>query len=266
MKVGIMLVDLRLACGVLTAGSLCSAGLLVVSHSDGSLACIRQSESQLAVTQAWGAHDYEAWVAAFDCWHPDVIYSGMTYSCDVKLGQVGMIVAFVLGTCDKARRRCTRIGRRTPWELQVLEAHHTTATFSALAVMMKGFVSGTHVTWQGQFVLHQHPRVVGYVWRLKWHPTRSDRLLAACMHAGFAVLSFDVNDGAATVQTYTAHESLAYGADWCHPDASESQPATAERLVTLYEGGVASKHALAAADLVGTCSFYDRELRIWTAI
>mmetsp|Transcript_14005 Transcript_14005/g.39624 ORF Transcript_14005/g.39624 Transcript_14005/m.39624 type:complete len:157 (+) Transcript_14005:288-758(+) len=82
----------------------------------------------------------------------------------------------------------------------------------------------------------------GGVWRLKWHPTKSQFLLAACMHAGFQVLK--VSDGFSeveTVESHTENESLAYGADWMDGTA-----------------------AGAGRDVVATCSFYDRKLHVWS--
>ncbi|PSN46316.1 Diphthine methyltransferase [Blattella germanica] len=69
----------------------------------------------------------------------------------------------------------------------------------------------------------------GGVWRLKWDPYKWQHLLAACMHGGFCI----VNDKPNIVTTYTEHESLAYGADWCADPTSK---------------------------LVATCSFYDHKL------
>ncbi|KAB2609319.1 diphthamide biosynthesis protein 7-like protein [Pyrus ussuriensis x Pyrus communis] len=60
---------------------------------------------------------------------------------------------------------------------------------------------------------------------------------------GFSIVNIN-GDKTEVIETYSKHESLAYGADW-HTDKS------------LHEGKGNST-------LVVTCSFYDRLLRIWT--
>ncbi|KAG9449839.1 hypothetical protein H6P81_009804 [Aristolochia fimbriata] len=72
----------------------------------------------------------------------------------------------------------------------------------------------------------------GGVWRIKHHPFMPNVVLAACMHNGFVVV--DVSSGnIGVLETYKKHESLAYGADWQR------------------------------GELVATCSFYDKLVRIW---
>lgn len=83
----------------------------------------------------------------------------------------------------------------------------------------------------------------GGVWRLKWHPSRSELLLAACMHAGFRVLKVLSDGPLEVIAEYTAHgmgASLAYGADWTHSEASA-------------HGGL----------IAATASFYDKMLHTW---
>ncbi|CAD7698740.1 unnamed protein product [Ostreobium quekettii] len=81
----------------------------------------------------------------------------------------------------------------------------------------------------------------GGVWRVKWHPRKRDLILAACMHNGFRVVSAGSNE-LRTVEHYTAHKSLAYGADWSWQKA----------------------HNSGSLGLVATCSFYDCLLHIWS--
>ena len=81
----------------------------------------------------------------------------------------------------------------------------------------------------------------GGVWRLAWHPTESDTLLAACMQAGFAV----IRRGAVALR-YCAgaaagdHGSLGYGVAWCS--------------------------LLGGARAAVTCSFYDRSVHVWRLV
>lgn len=83
----------------------------------------------------------------------------------------------------------------------------------------------------------------GGIWRLKWHSTRSERLLVAAMHDGFKVVDFAGLGGEAIsaeiAARFDGHESLAYGADWCGATNDQGE------------------------DVVASCSFYDHSLKVW---
>lgn len=52
-------------------------GSLIVSLSNGNLCLLNPSEgSNIGVTETWHAHDYEPWIAAWNYWDPNVLYSG----------------------------------------------------------------------------------------------------------------------------------------------------------------------------------------------
>jgi len=95
--------------------------------------------------------------------------------------------------------------------------------------------------------------VGGGVWRIKWHPSCWDdkshdrgKMLVAAMHGGCRVVNLptlgnqsDGDDASVeTLSEFTAHESMAYGADWV-------------------SFGQSSREAAAS------CSFYDRQAFMW---
>jgi diphthamide biosynthesis protein 7 len=94
--------------------------------------------------------------------------------------------------------------------------------------------------------------VGGGAWRVKWHPLEERRndLLVACMHDGFKIVQFDfggqrdsesmANIEGRRVKHFDKHQSLAYGADWSF--------ATSDGRDTL----------------IGSCSFYDHALYVWS--
>jgi hypothetical protein len=50
---------------------------IVTSHSSGEITLFDvNSTSNVTVVEQWQAHDLEAWIAAFNYWQTDVIYTG----------------------------------------------------------------------------------------------------------------------------------------------------------------------------------------------
>jgi diphthamide biosynthesis protein 7 len=88
----------------------------------------------------------------------------------------------------------------------------------------------------------------GGVWRLCWHPRRSDLLAVAAMHAGFAVVERGTDGKYAVKSRYgERNDSLAYGVGWQKECC-----------------GSFSKDDVdpPACSLLTTCSFYDRCLQL----
>ena len=100
--------------------------------------------------------------------------------------------------------------------------------------------------------------VGGGVWRIKWHPSTwsgvggenscNGKLLVAAMHGGCRIVNFpsligrqeenSMAEEAEIISEFTAHKSMAYGADWISFGAPEFEAAA-------------------------SCSFYDRKAFIW---
>lgn len=58
--------------------------------SDGNVSTLK-GESELKVSQTWHAHDFEPWIAAFDCWTPTTVWTGgfdLPFSVRVELMDV----------------------------------------------------------------------------------------------------------------------------------------------------------------------------------
>lgn len=91
--------------------------------------------------------------------------------------------------------------------------------------------------------------VGGGAWRVKWHPSpsRKDDLLVACMHDGFKIIHFNTDENETrrgeVVRRFDSHSSLAYGADWSFAPPQKEGDET----------------------LIGSCSFYDHALHLWSA-
>ena len=201
----------------------------------------------LRAAAAWQGHDLEGWAVAFDAHDVHTLFSGAD---DGILKRWDMRVAV-----NGERPVVTASNRRSHGAgvccISPSKRHeHLVAT---------GSYDGKARLWDARQMRAPVTELDcgGGVWRLKWHPHDPSLLLAACMHAGFAVLrasggladgegSADNSGGAPTLEslaTYEAHgmgQALGYGADWA------------------WTGPAATPLLLGA-----TCSFYDRALHTW---
>ncbi|KAI0511635.1 hypothetical protein KFK09_012265 [Dendrobium nobile] len=207
-------------------GSSISVGL-----SDGCVSTLALREDQLQITQSWAAHEYETWTVLFDSCQSQLLYTGSddcSFSCwDLRQKSSSSMVfrnskTHKMGVCSIAQ---------CPSDPTML-----------LTGSYDEFLRVWDVRCISRPVMENSVCLGGGVWRLKYHPLIGGLALAACMHNGFAIVKID-GENINILETYTKHDSLAYGADW-------------QRAACVDDG---NKSGL----LVATCSFYDRLLRIW---
>ncbi|KAK1357853.1 diphthine methyltransferase-like [Heracleum sosnowskyi] len=200
-----------------------------VGLSDGSISVVSFLESQLEVVQEWKAHEFEVWATCFDHHQPNLVYTG---SDDCKFSgwdlRSSSDLAFQNSRAHKMGVCCISKSLTDPHMLLTGSYDEYLRIWDVRSISKP--VNETSIC------------LGGGVWRIKQHPFIPGIVLAACMHNGFAVVKIK-GDGSEVIETYSKHESLAYGADW-------------QKISTSQEG---EKKSTA----VGTCSFYDRCLRIW---
>ncbi|KZT30381.1 WD-40 repeat-containing protein [Neolentinus lepideus HHB14362 ss-1] len=208
-------------------------GSLVVSLSDCSLAILHPDNTiGLRQSNSWSAHDFEPWIAAWDYWDSNIVYSG---GDDVKLKGWDIRRGF-----DSP----TFVYKRFDAGVTAIQSH---------PYIEHLFAAGSYDSTVRIFDTRKPSKPVaetnvgGGVWRLKWHPSpqRKKDLLAACMHNGLKILHYescsDSEMGNASIgKQYDGHESLAYGVDWSYAEGTNRQNT-----------------------LIASCSFYDHSLHLW---
>lgn len=207
-----------------------SATSITVGLSDGSVSIVSLAESQLETQESWKAHDFEVWTTSFDIHQPQLVYSGSDdckFSCwDLRDGPSKL--AFRNSKVHTMGVTCI--------------AKNPTDPNTVLTGSYDEYLRVWDLRSISKPVNETSTCLGGGVWRIKYHPFLSGLVLAACMHNGFSIVKIN-GDKTEVIETYSKHESLAYGADW-HRD------------VSFHEGKRYST-------LVATCSFYDQLLRIW---
>jgi len=210
---------------------------LAVSKSDGSLCIVEPTEAGYSLAHDWPAHDYEAWIVAWNHWDSNVLFSGGD-DCRFKIWDIRSGLSQPTFTSKRFDAGVTSIQSHPHIEnLVAVGSYNNTVR---LYDLRKSHVALAEAS------------VGGGVWRIKWHPhvSRKQDMLVACMHDGFKVVKFSnislgLEDspvgeiGSSIEKRHDLHQSLAYGVDWagCESGTKES--------------------------IVASCSFYDHSLRLW---
>jgi len=201
--------------------------LVAVSYSTGEVAQFKVANHGLDLERSWKAHDFEAWITAFDYWNTSMLYSG---------GDDCLFKGFDLRSSANSPAFVSRAH-----DMGVCSVHCNPHKEHRL-------VTGSydeHVRVWDTRMIRKTPlsavHVGGGVWRLKWKPVDGDLIVAACMHNGFAVLDATAADSPKVCVTYQNHKSLAYGVDWCYSSFADRE-----------------------CQILASCSFYDHKLCLWT--
>ncbi|KAF9195152.1 Diphthine methyltransferase [Haplosporangium sp. Z 767] len=202
---------------------------IAVSLSNGDITVLDldPTSSTLTETLTWHAHDLEAWIVGWNYHDTNVLYTGAD-DCRLKGWDKRMDCAYPTFT-SRAHQMGVCSIQSNPHD------EHILAT---------GSYDENVLIWDTRSMRQplSTTETGGGVWRLKWHPTRKDTLLAGCMHNGFHVLHYDDAWSTGTIGcSFMEHKSLAYGVDW-----SYAAPPTPTDM-----------------NLVVSCSFYDHLIHLW---
>ncbi|EDR15594.1 uncharacterized protein LACBIDRAFT_228424 [Laccaria bicolor S238N-H82] len=207
-------------------------GNLAVSLSSGSICLVRPTAAaNFQLVSTWHAHDFEPWTVAWNYWNTNVIYSG---GDDLKLKAWDI------------RQNCEQpifVNKRFEAGVTSIQSHPLVEHLIAV-----GSYNDTVRLFDVRkpLIPVSEANVGGGAWRVKWHPSlnRKHDLLVACMHDGCKVIHFNHEDfsGGSLSRRFDDHDSMAYGVDWSYgPNLATGE------------------------SIIGSCSFYDHKLQLWTA-
>ncbi|XP_031778013.1 diphthine methyltransferase [Nasonia vitripennis] len=197
---------------------------ITVSDSGGSISVLKLGDGGKSLERVhfWKAHEFEAWITAFDYWDTNVVYSG--------------------GDDCKFLRFDTRTGPKPTMTCRVHEAGVTSlhSNWEREYSLVSGSYDEIVRTWDTRQLRRPLGELSlgGGVWRLKWDPREARLLLAAGMYNGFFVVDCDIEQSPKLVAEYKEHKSIAYGCDWSFAKRDDKEL------------------------LLATCSFYDHALKL----
>eukprot|EP01029_Cantina_marsupialis_P029943 TRINITY_DN78637_c1_g1_i1.p1 TRINITY_DN78637_c1_g1~~TRINITY_DN78637_c1_g1_i1.p1 ORF type:complete len:354 (-),score=88.18 TRINITY_DN78637_c1_g1_i1:72-1133(-) len=220
------------------------SNLIATSYSDGTLATWELTDGGLEKTQQWNAHKLfvgcpaEAWITCFKKTDRNVLFSGAD-DCIMKAWDLRCTMRPTMQNKEHAAGVCSM-------QFHPNKEH----------MMVTGSYDHYVRLWDDRNMTEPLSSIdtEGGVWRLKWHPYHDDLLLTACMRGGAQVFSvgFEESSEISLLVKNMEHgsESLTYGADWIRPCENEKAEEKEDE-------------SIKQSHLVGTCSFYNKEMRVW---
>lgn len=179
-----------------TGKTVSESPLISVSDSKGNVSIIQLTNGELVLQNRFFAHDFEAWITAFDYWNPNTVFTG--------------------GDDCKFRRFDIRAESATPVFTSRVHNAGVTSIHSnchSEHLLASGSYDETVNLWDTRNMRSpcSSTSLGGGVWRLKWQPQGKSLLLCACMYNGFHVIDTKSME---TVVSFNEHQSIAYGVDW----------------------------------------------------
>lgn len=176
---------------------------IVTSHSNGDINILTATESQYVVQDQWHGHDLEAWIAGFDYWNTNTVYSG---------ADDGLFKGWDI----RSPSTPTFVYKRHMMGVTTMQSNPNKEYMLAT-----GSYDETIYFWDTRSMrspINTFQTPGGGIWRLKWHPTNENRLLSASMHAGAFVVDLNNENEPKLSTSFLDHTSMTYGADWSHSD------------------------------------------------
>ncbi|XP_011295791.2 diphthine methyltransferase isoform X6 [Musca domestica] len=171
---------------------------ILVSDSKGNISLLnRTNERNMEILKTWHAHNFEAWICAFDRWDQNRVYTG---------GDDTFLNVYDLRTESRI----------------LLNKSHAAGVTCLLSHPVR-----EHVLLTGSYDEHLRTfdtramraplseiNLQGGIWRIKSDPREHNLMLCACMYHNFSIVHLaDLNAPTLTGE-FGEHTSICYGADW----------------------------------------------------
>ncbi|XP_063444635.1 diphthine methyltransferase-like [Mytilus trossulus] len=211
------------------------------SSSDGNISICKFHQGQLKCTSNWKAHDFEAWITAFNYWNTNIVYSG------------GDDCKFKGWDCRQDTSSPIFVSKRHSMGVCSIQCHPFKEN-----VLSTGSYDENLFIWDTRNMRSPiaETNLRGGVWRIKWDSQKSDYIITATMYNGFHVVdASEFSDGKLSVVChYDKQESIGYGADICYKHSVDS-----ERHDTM----MGDNSTINFNRTIATCSFYNHVLHLW---
>ncbi|XP_061401080.1 diphthine methyltransferase [Musca vetustissima] len=194
---------------------------ILTSDSKGNISLVtRSNERPLEILKSWHAHNFEAWICAFDKWDINRVYTG---GDDTFLNVYDLRTESRISLNKSHSAGVTCLLSHPVREHILLTGSYDENLRTFDTRSMRGPLSEINLQ--------------GGIWRIKSDPIDHNLMLCACMYHNFSVVDLSDLNAPTLVGEFGEHKSICYGADWG----------------LNFEPGDACMH-------MATCSFYDHKL------